>query len=161
MPIEVRPINAGIDADDTQALTSSAAMREVALGYWADADSLEWQRADDVLSYRHDLVPALIRALALTATPAQMNLIGVGPLESLSIDAKTRGLPDPTIDLLIAAKLPADTLVHILMGPWPHLLEEWSIAERLQGILSDEQLAFLVARYRDDDGGTLAPPSLP
>lgn len=150
MPIEVRPITAGLDADDTQALASSEAMREVALGYWAGADSLGRQRADDILSHRHDLVPALIRALAITAPPSQLPLIGVGPLESLSMDAATRGLPDPTIDLLIAADLPTDALVSILMGPRPHYLAEWNIAERLKGILSAEQLAALVSRHRDE-----------
>ncbi len=156
MPIEVRPITAGPNADDTQALTSSEAMREVALGYWAGADSLGWQRADDILSHRHDLVPALIRALALTAAPSQLPLIGVGPLESLSIDAATRGLPDPTIDLLIAADLPTDALLKILMGTRPHYLEKWNIAERLKGVLSEEQLAVLVSRHRDDGDDPLA-----
>lgn len=146
IPIEVRPIVDGIERDDSQALMSASTMREVALGYWGGTDNLDWYRADDIVMGRPDLVPSLLRALAETASPAQLSLIGVGPLESLSIQAEHAGRPDPTIDLLLAAGLSSETMARILMGPWPHYLEKWDIAERLKDILSEQQITWLLTR---------------
>lgn len=146
IPIEVRPIVEGLERDDSRALMSASTMREVALGYWGGTDNLDWYRADDIIMGRPDLVPSLLRALAETATPAQLSLIGVGPLESLSIQAEHAGQPDPTIDLLLAAGLSSETMARILMGPWPHYLEKWDIAERLKDILSEQQMTWLLTR---------------
>lgn len=143
--IEVRRVS---DGDDSTALAAPTAMLEVARGYWAAPTGIASQRVDDIIWNRHDLVPALLRALAETAPEGQLHMIGVGPLESLSIHFEGRG-EDLTLDLLIAAEIPTDALMEILSGPWPQYLEKWNASERLKGILSEEQLAELRARSRD------------
>jgi hypothetical protein len=73
-------------------------------------------------------------------------MIGVGPLESLSISAGHLGAEDRTLDLLLDAGIPAAELVEILSGPWPEYLEAWNASGRLKGVLSDSQLAQIRAR---------------
>jgi hypothetical protein len=143
--VEVRPIPTNGDGDG-DALASASAMRQVARGYWADPTEIASQRVDDIIWHRHDLVPSLLRALADAAPAGKLHMIGVGPLESLSIDARDQGMPDPTLDLLIAAEIPGEMLVEILSGPWPEYLTEWNAIERLAGILSESQLRQLKAR---------------
>jgi hypothetical protein len=141
--IEVRRIDRGAESD---ALASPSAMREVARGYWANPTGLASQRVDDIIWNRHDVVPRLLRALADTAPPGELHMIGVGPLETLSMHARQQGLEDRTLDLLIQAEIPADALVEVLAGPWHHYLEDWNAGERLKGVLSDSQLAEIKAR---------------
>lgn len=141
--IEVRRVSSAAEDD---ALSSPPAMREVARGYWANPTGVASRRVDDIIWNRHDLVPRLLRALADTAPPGQLPMIGVGPLESLSIHARAQGLENHALDLLIAAGLPPAALVEILSGPWPHYLEDWNASERLKGVLSASQLAELRAR---------------
>lgn len=91
-------------------------------------------------------MPGLLKALADTAPPGELHMIGVGPLESLSISARHLGAEDRTLDLLLEAGIPAAAMVEILSGPWPEYLEEWNASERLKGVLSDSQLAQIRAR---------------
>jgi hypothetical protein len=141
--IEVRRISPGAEGD---ALLSPSVMREVARGYWANPIGLASRRVDDIIANRHDLVPGLLKALADTAPPGELHMIGVGPLESLSMSARHNGVEDRTLDLLIEADIPAAALVEILSGPWPEYLEGWNASERLKGVLSDSQLAEIRAR---------------
>lgn len=140
--VEVRRVQEGDEATQL----STTALNEIARGYWMDRNGIAAARVDRILQDRHDVAPALLRALAMAAPAEQLPMIGVGPLETMSMDAEHSGVEDRTLELLLAAEIPAGMLVEILSGPWPHYLVRWRVADRLRGVLSDSQYAQVIAR---------------
>lgn len=102
------------------------------------------RRVDELSGTPRTLVP-LLRAAARTARgPLGLSYIGTWFVEDLIYGFEYDKLPDRTIDILATTGLRGDTLTEILSGVYPHLLERIDAKERLTGLVSDSQRAWLV-----------------
>jgi hypothetical protein len=92
------------------------------------------------MSDRPEAMPALIPALVVSAPEGGLSYIGVVTLEDVAELATQRGIPDLTMDMLVAAELDASVTFEILSGPYPEYLDRWDIRDRFSTTFSPAQI---------------------
>ena len=117
---------------------------ELARAYWSEpvgGDAWGEVTAEHAAGNSPDL-PRIIAALVATVPPHEsLSTIGTGVIESLHHG----GADGPEIvRVLGAAELDADTIVKILSGVWPHLLDELGMRQHLRGLVSTARIEWLL-----------------
>ena len=92
-------------------------------------------------------MPRLLRALVRAAPAEGPRQIGPSIIEDLEMNAEIEHRTSRTMDLILAARLPPGDLFEILRGVYVEYLEKMDVSHRLVGILSTEDIAWLL-----DDG---------
>jgi hypothetical protein len=122
-------------------------LRTIARRWWrAQGGTYDWDRVYRILLERHDLVPHLIGALAETAPDGELKYLGPAVVETLEdfVDLGLRRGRSRTLQLVMAAGLRKDQLLEVLGGAYSRCLAGMGVAEALAGVLSPEELAWLL-----------------
>ena len=100
---------------------------------------------DLVLDADEPELSALLRALALAA-PTEKDLAYVGTTWVVGLEYRfdAEGSPGTSVSILLAADLPAATVVRVLSGVDPHWLAAMGAPALLAGVLTDDQIAWLI-----------------
>jgi len=111
---------------------------ELTAAWWLrDFDAAD--EVDRITREQKERLPSLIRALVESAPDGALSYIGVTILEDLADFAVQEGGDDPSLGVLIAAKLTLADTFEILSGPYPHYLQRWGIREHLAKMFSVAQ----------------------
>lgn len=127
-------------------VTDEESLRAIAERWWPSrGDDEAYDAVSRIVEARHDLVPELLRALVETAPGGGLPFIGTTLIEDLIMQTEFDGLPSHrVVDLLLAADLDAKVVFGILSGVYAELLAEIDADARLRGVLSPEQMAWLL-----------------
>lgn len=130
-------------------------LRAIARRWWpAHGDQYGWERVYQI-SQRADQVPDLIRELVRTGPQGGNRYVGTTIVEDLLMDREDDGRESEALDMLLKARLTQAELFGVLTGVYVHYLEALDIRSRLSGVLSSEQLDWLLdgnAPQRWSDG---------
>lgn len=134
-------------------------LRTIARRWWgAGGGTRDWDRVYDLVRFRHDLVPSLIRELVRTGPQAGDRYVGTAIVEELADAPDFDGRPQRAAELLLAARLTNEELFGVLSGVTVNHLERMRARERLSSRLSTEQLDWLLdptAKHRWANDGTM------
>lgn len=123
-----------------------AELDELAAAWWqSDGTSDAFESVEQMIMRDRASLPAFIRA-AVRTVPAGMKIsyIGTYILESVHILDDSEGVPDQTLDVLLAADLEPSQMIEILAGVYPHMLKELDLTDRLARILPSDRIAWLL-----------------
>jgi len=120
-------------------------LKTIARRWWhAEGGDYDWERVDQIIRERHDLLPRLIKVLYQTAPPGWEPYIGCVIVEDLEILAEFEGRASQTLRIVLASGLREDQLVQVLSGAYSSYLEAMNIREGLAGVLEPHELAWLL-----------------
>ena len=120
----------------------SRKLRSIARRWWpSHGGDYDWERVER-LYQRPDIVPDLIRNLVETAPQGAITDVGTAIVEDIALDYE--GREHVALDLVLKAGLSRDQLFEVLGGCYSHYLENLGVPDRLAGLFSPAQIAWLM-----------------